>query len=260
MKKFISFALTVVILSGVVSVICGASAMPEKENVVSLMRDWEMLYLKYYDKQLFADIMYENGKPETEKRDYLIRKEGKEYNYINDDYVIKDPTGGYDDLLALFETVFTKETAKKALNNSNLMFDDDGSYLSSVVYAGGQPPFIDRDIELLKRTKGAKDLIDRITLTDEGGGIVKVDYTYYVSGDDEEHKASLKIKNGADGWRISELDGLLFKEDGLADEGYRKYRLAENDNPHTADAPVIAVCVLALSAAAAAVLVKKKHN
>ena len=49
MKKFISFALTVVILSGVVSVICGASAMPEKENVVSLMRDWEMLYLKYYD-------------------------------------------------------------------------------------------------------------------------------------------------------------------------------------------------------------------
>ena len=169
-----------------------------------------------------------------------------------------DPTGSYDDLLELFENVFTKELAKKALNNSNLMFDDDGSYLSCVVYAGAPSMYICRGIDLLKGTIGAKDLIDRITLTDESNGIVKVDYTYYISGDGEEHPASLKIKSGTDGWRVCEFDGLLFKEDRLADEGYRKYRLADSDNPHTANAPVITLCALALSAAAAAVLIKKK--
>lgn len=36
--------------------------------------------------------------------------------------------------------------------------------------------------------------------------------------------------------------------------------IIDQDNPDTPDAPVIAVCVFALSSAAAAVLVKKKHN
>ena len=72
MKMFVSFVLAVIILLSVPSIVCSASVLPEKEEVVTLIRDWETLYLKYYDKQSFADIMYENGKPKTEKKDYYL--------------------------------------------------------------------------------------------------------------------------------------------------------------------------------------------
>ena len=73
----------------------------------------------------------------------------------------------------------------------------------------------------------------------------------------ESKTGTLKVKKTLDGYRICDFDDILIKEDKLADEGFRMFRFVE-ENPQTSDAPVIAVCALAVSAAASVVFIKKR--
>ncbi len=269
MKKLIAalliFCFVSVFSAGVTAT---ASEDYDIDEVADLIARWEMLYLKYVDTEDFYEVLSDEGELNIIAKDYICRiigtpwqeKTGNDYMEYDDRLIVIN-SDGYDKTLLLFETVFDKDTAKKALNNSNLIFDDTNTYLSSVVCSGAAKPVINYKIDERVRSREVKELKDRLTLTQIEDGKIRVDFVYYLRG--EEENSSLIIKKTDGGYRVCELDGLLFKEDTLANEGYRKYRLVENDfnpNPQTSDAPVIAVCALAISSAAAIVLLKKKKN
>ena len=255
-KIILSFLIVVLFFCNTFSLVNAYDVDADTDEVVLLISNWENLYLKYYNKERFVEVMKEDGELTKIKKEFLVRHNDTKEYFSEDDYVIVDPHGRYEEMLELFETVFDSKTAKAALNNSNLMFDDNGSYLDCTVYAGPSPIFINRDIERLKTIFGAKDLSDRLTITAISNNRLRVEFIYYIGT--EEYSSYVIVVKTANGYRIGALDDLLFKEDRLADEGYRKYFLKEQFPPKTADAGVYITAAAGVIALCCAVICKKK--
>ena len=275
MKKIFIMLIAVSLL---LSIHCLALAENESTPSVSeaydLIKQWEELYIKYYDGQLFYEYINNHGGIVKEKAVYYSRHtlSDNTVEYILfDGYLIVDPVGDKDDVTRLFESVFTKETAEKAINNSNLIFKDKKAFLPSVVSARHFSPVVEylyydvnseNAYEKVMIKNGCLPLEDRIRIQTLQNGEARIEFDYYIFEDDNapEIKTSyITVVKTDDGYRVCELDDLYFKPDTFSDGGFRKNSL-KNDNPQTSDAPIIAVCALAISAAAAVIFLKKRKH
>ena len=263
MKKII---VILFIACAVLTCVCFAAAEKQEplstDDACDLIKRWEELYIKYYDVQYFYEYVEKQGGVNKEKALYYSRRAaGDAVEYVKcDDWLIIDPVGNRNEVEDLFKTVFTKEAAKKAINGSNLLFKEEKAYLPSVVSSRHFIPVIDY---LYDPGSDLLPLSNRVRVTSIADDKVKIEFDYYMYSDENDavpktETSYITAVKTDDGYRVSELDELYFKTDELSDKGMRKNSFTA-DNPTTSDAPVIAVCALALSAAAAVLLMKKKR-
>ena len=262
MKKII---VILFISCAVLSCVCFAAAEKQEplsvDDACDLIKRWEELYIKYYDVQYFYKYVEKQGGVNKEKALYYSRRAaGDAVEYVKcDDWLIIDPVGNRNEVEDLFKTVFTKEAAEKAINGSNLLFKEETAYLPSVVSTRNFSPVIDY---LYDSGSDLLPLSNRVRVTSIADDKVKIEFDYYMYSNENDavpktETSYIIATETDDGYRVSELDELYFKTDELSDKGMRKNSFTA-DNPTTSDAPLITVCALALSALAAAVVLKKR--
>ena len=275
MKKIIILLLLCLLFVGIFGGISSrADDIISIEEATELLTKWEELHVKYYDTILFYEYIENHGGRKVDWKTYFNRSDNfdpPEYHEFYDALTI-DPVGGKKEITALFEEVFTPDMAKKAVNNSNLMFDGDTAYLPSVVaqshyhpvlnylYGTANSPLYGYDLQTLQKY-GCVEFKDRIRIIPQSGGRIKLEFDYYEFVDEgklETFTSSVTAEKTNNGYRVCEPGGYYFRSDPYADNGYRKYMLQNPGIPQTSDSAVYITAAAGVIALCCAVICKKK--
>ena len=267
-KRIVSLVLSVITLFLTLPSFSVATDGLTISEAARLVRGFEEAYLMTVESNK-APLFWQKDKNISLSYEYRLSNDNPQYEADNVEsgaklYMCIMET--YDELLQKLKLTFTDEMSKKILNDSRFIYIDGKAYYPRIFFDPGNFYVISDD----ENTE--VPLEERITIVDNGDGRYTVHYNYWapVEDDNENHNSDKWLLSDArdgqidivktdDGFRVYKYDGLLFKSDPLADRGLRKTRLL-SESPHTSDAPVIAVCALALSAAAAAVVLRKKRG
>ena len=272
MKKIIVFLILTLSFSLVFGSVCsGAEGTISIDEATELLTKWEELHVKYYDTILFYEYIENHGGRKTDWKTYYNRSDNfdpPEYREFYDALTI-DPIGGKQEITALFEEVFTSDMAKKAVNNSNLMFDGDKAYLPSVVaqahflpvlnylYGTENSPLYGYDLQKY----GCVEFKDRLRIIPLNNGRFKLEFDYYKFVDDgqlETFTSSVTVTKTNEGYRVCEFDNFFFRPDPYADNGYRKNMLENPGIPQTSDSAVYITAAAGVAALCLAVVCRKK--
>ena len=245
--------------------------VPDMEEAVEIITKVE----KAYDA---LDIMTRDfdSNPELKKRikeiSYEVRN-GEDYKHFDHmTSVYETEFESEQEWMEYLNKTFTDEMSERIIVESNLLFANGKAYLPI------EPKQQKNNVISLHEQQYTVPLIDRISeIVETETNNYTIRYYGWRSNSDEKNKREpdesgkvvivgnpelleLKVERLDSELRVCDYDDVFFiKSDNsmLSAEGKRPYRIYGN-NPQTSDAPVIAVCALALSALAAAVVLKKR--
>ena len=243
------------------------------DEAADIIKAWEHIYMIAFYENDFNDYMLKDDSGQVKDIE-LAEHERRMYNSIDyektrDPYIYPCRIQTVSELREFIGKTYTEEMTEKIINNSMFLIRNNRVFYSGDILDGTYPVAVSEKYDYMP------PITERISITDLSDDYKQIEFIYWEATVEnierwlysenspsfpmsESKKGALTVKKTSDGYRICAFDNILIKEDKYAIDGYRPLRFAKN-NPQTSDAPVIAVCALALSALAAAVVLRKKR-
>lgn len=238
MKKIIVFSVLVITLASVFSFYAfSENTKTGKEDFVLMQRAYD-LYALFYEAREDDEIA-----PDAHITDEYTEKASEEYGFYLQR--LSNNIRTRDDLMEYMKNYFTADIAEKAVKETKYLKFPDGQ---AMIHLDGTMAWLFVPTDKPGADPQVLELTPRLIEQNDDTVTYSVDFYYDNStGRGSVESRTFVIRHGVNGGRIC---GGTFIEEA--------FRL--EINPGTADAPVSAVCALAISAAAAVVILRKKKQ